>query len=50
MYPINISDIKHLIEDLTAIGCYEYTPDLLRAIQQRKKELKPWEVDHRLRL
>ena len=50
MYPITPADLRDLIEDLTAIGCYEYTPDLLRAIQQRKTDLKPWEVDHRLRL
>ena len=30
-----------MIKDLTEIGCYEYTPDLLRAIQQRKTDLKP---------
>lgn len=50
MDPVMMTEIGNLIKDLTAIGCCEYTPDLLRAIQQRKTELKPWEVDHRLRL
>ena len=48
--PRTPEEIGYMIKDLTEIGCYEYTPDLLRAIQQRKTDLKPWEVDHRLRL
>lgn len=50
IYPVTPSEIEKMIRDLTAIGCYEYTPDLLRTAEQRKTELLPFEVDHRLRL
>lgn len=33
IYPGIPSEIEEMIRDLTEIGCYEYTPDLLRAIQ-----------------
>lgn len=50
IYPITPAELGKMIRDLTEIGCCEYTPDLLRAAEQRKKELLPFEVDHRLRL
>lgn len=50
MYPVTPAEIGKMIRELTEIGCCEYTPDLLRAIQQRKTELMPFEVDNRLRL
>ncbi len=37
MYPVTPTEIEHLIRDLTAIGCCEYTPDLLRAINNRRQ-------------
>lgn len=37
MYPVTPTEIEQMIRDLTAIGCCEYTPDLLRAINQRRK-------------
>ena len=49
-YPITPPEIDQMIRDLTEIGCYEYTPDLLRTLKQRKEELLPFEVDHSLRL
>ena len=33
-YPVKTEEIEQLIKDLTAIGCCEYTPDLLRAIKR----------------
>lgn len=50
MYPVTPSEINQMIRDLTEIGCYEYTPDLLRTLKQRKEELLPFEVDHSLQL
>lgn len=50
IYPITPAELGKMIRDLTDIGCYEYTPDLLRAAKQRKTELLPFEVDHRLQL
>lgn len=44
-------DVHHLeLFDIKSKNGYVYHLGLLRAIQQRKTELKPWEVDHRLRL
>lgn len=37
IYPVTPSEIEKMIRDLTAIGCCEYTPDLLRAINNRKQ-------------
>lgn len=37
IYPVTPADIERLIRDLTAIGCCEYTPDLLRAINERRQ-------------
>lgn len=38
IYPVTPSEIEKMIRDLTAIGCCEYTPDLLRAINNRRGE------------
>lgn len=38
IYPITPAEIEKMIRDLTAIGCCEYTPDLLRAINDRRQE------------
>lgn len=37
IYPVTPSEIEKMIKDLTAIGCCEYTPDLLRAINNRRQ-------------
>lgn len=37
IYPVTPTEIEKLIRDLTAIGCCEYTPDLLRAINDRRQ-------------
>lgn len=39
IYPVTPRDIETLIRDLTAIGCYEYTPDLLRSIRDNENLL-----------
>lgn len=37
IYPVTPSEIEKMIRDLTAIGCCEYTADLLRAINDRRQ-------------
>lgn len=36
IYPVTPQELEKMIRDLTAIGCCEYTPDLLRAAAERR--------------
>lgn len=44
IYPVMPEEIEHLIRDLIQIGCYEYTPDLLRAIKDNNTLLDEYRV------